>query len=114
METLFDEADALAFTSLQDSGGSILTEALGAGLPVIMLDHQGAAILPDSAVLKIELQCPEATIRGLADALMALARNPEQLRRLAAATVNAAREFDWSRRAATMSGIYARLATARP
>src|SRR5205823_7645001 len=34
-------ADVLAFTSLRDTSGNVVLEALGAGVPVVCLDHQG-------------------------------------------------------------------------
>src|SRR5208337_189807 len=33
-------ADAFVFSSLRDTTGTVVVEALGAGLPVICLDHQ--------------------------------------------------------------------------
>jgi glycosyltransferase involved in cell wall biosynthesis len=39
----YDEADALAFLWLRDSGGSALLEAMTRGLPVICLDWGGPA-----------------------------------------------------------------------
>ena len=34
-------ADAFVFSSLRDTTGTVVVEALAAGLPVICLDHQG-------------------------------------------------------------------------
>ena len=39
----YDWADVFAFTSLRDTTGTVVLEALGAGLPVMCLDHQGSA-----------------------------------------------------------------------
>jgi glycosyltransferase involved in cell wall biosynthesis len=55
-----DTAHALVFTSLRDSSGAQLLEAMARGLPVITLDHQGAADhVPDDAGIKIPVTTPQ-------------------------------------------------------
>jgi len=41
MSSLYQNADAFLFTSLRDSFGTQVLEAMGHGLPVLTLDHQG-------------------------------------------------------------------------
>jgi glycosyltransferase involved in cell wall biosynthesis len=62
-----DKASILLFTSLRDAFGAQVLEALGRGLPVVALNHQGIAdMAPDVAVRKVS---PTPTWRGLAPAL---------------------------------------------
>lgn len=66
----YAEHDALLFTSLRDSFGSQLLEAMAMGLPVITLDLHGAHDwLPNAASLKVPVGCPEETVRNLAGAI---------------------------------------------
>lgn len=107
MTDLYRRADALVFTSLQDSMGSVTLEAVAQGLPVVTLDHQGpGAILPDEAAVKVPVTVPEHTVPVLAAAIGALADDPAQLDRLSACGHAFARTLTWSQRAHAMSAVY--------
>ncbi len=69
-------ADVFAFTSLRDTTGTVIAEALAAGLPVVCLDHQGAhdAVTEDCGI-KIPVAMPGEVIRGLREAFVRLARS---------------------------------------
>ena len=70
-------AHVMLFSSLRDSGGNQLYEALGCGLPVIALNHQGARdMLPDNAAIKVAVGSPTETVRNLSNAVRHLADNP--------------------------------------
>ena len=76
-------ADVFVFTSLRDTTGTVVLEALAAGLPVICLDHQGAHdVVTEQCGIKIPLARPGQMIDGLRDAMVALARDPDRRRRL--------------------------------
>jgi glycosyltransferase involved in cell wall biosynthesis len=114
MAGLFAQSDAFLFTSLSDAFGSVVIEAMAAGLPILTLDHQGVgAMLPDDAVIKIPVGTPEATVAGLADGIARLAASPLLRRSLSvAATAHAARE-SWPERARRMNEIYRHCLEAR-
>src|SRR5262249_24396861 len=62
-------ADLFLFTSLRDTSGNVLLEALGAGLPVICLDHQGAHdIVTEECGIKVPVTHPTEVIAGLREA----------------------------------------------
>ena len=45
----YDWADVFVFTSLRDTTGTVVCEALGAGLPIVCLDHQGVGDIVDAS-----------------------------------------------------------------
>lgn len=70
LRTAYAEHDAMLFTSLRDSFGSQLLEALAMGLPVITLDLHGAHdFVPEGAALKVAVGEPDETASNLARAI---------------------------------------------
>lgn len=62
--------DVFMFTSLRDSFASQFLEAMGVGLPIITLDHQGAHdFIPEAAALKVPVTTSSETIAALARAV---------------------------------------------
>jgi glycosyltransferase involved in cell wall biosynthesis len=107
MPDVFGRADAFIFPSLRDSTGSVVLEALGTGLPIITLDHQGVGCLvTDSAGIKVAVTTPADVIMGLAGAIRKLALDTELRLRLSAGARQAAEELTWISRAAQMSLWY--------
>lgn len=107
---VFDEyrqADAFIFTSLRDTTGIQILEAMSQGLPVVTLDHQGAAeLVPDDAGIRVPVTTPDATRRGLADAIVTLARDPERRRRMGEAAWGHAARHTLSRQLDEIEDIY--------
>jgi glycosyltransferase involved in cell wall biosynthesis len=70
LRTAYAEHDAMLFTSLRDSFGSQILEAMAMGLPIITLDLHGAHdFVPASASFKVSVGSPAETVRNLADAI---------------------------------------------
>src|SRR3546814_19393658 len=54
MLRLVASSDVLLSTSLQDSFGSVVLEAMAAGVPVLTIDHQGVGTrIPGNAAIKV-------------------------------------------------------------
>jgi glycosyltransferase involved in cell wall biosynthesis len=107
MPALYRSADAFIFTSLRDSFGSQVLEAMSNGLPVIALDHQGvSAIMPDDAGIKVPVITPAETVAALGWAIRRLAYSPEERMRMGRAGWEFARTQTWSQRAEAISRIY--------
>lgn len=107
MPGLFGRCDALLFTSLRDSFGSVVMEAMGHGLPVITLDHQGVGtFLPPDASVKVPVESADATSLALARAIDALAADSERLGSMSLAARRFADSNDWTNKAEQMTRIY--------
>jgi glycosyltransferase involved in cell wall biosynthesis len=108
MEAHFQNCDAFVFTSLRDSFGSVVLEAMSYGLPVIALNHQGVgAFVPDDASIKVPVNSPEQVISDLANAFDVLASNPQLQRTMSIAALAFAENQTWRRRAESMNELYA-------
>lgn len=95
----YQRAHIMLFSSLRDTMGAQLYEALGCGLPVIALNHHGAKdMLPDSAAMKVEVGNPNETIRDLSTAVRDLVANPESLHEMSRAAIEFAATNTWERK----------------
>ena len=103
-------ADVFAFTSVRDNMGTVVLEAMGAGLPVLCLDHQGAHdAVTDSCGIKIPVVSPQDTIGRFTAAIDSLARQPQRCRELGRAAKERAKEYLWSRQGEAMAALYRRV-----
>jgi glycosyltransferase involved in cell wall biosynthesis len=108
MEVLFQSCDALVFTSLRDSFGSVVLEAMSNGLPVIALSHQGIrAFVPDDAAIKVPVNSPQQVISDLAHAFDVLGSSPQLQLAMSKAALAFAESQTWQRRAEKMNELYA-------
>jgi len=70
LRTAYGQHDAMLFTSIRDSFGSQILEAMAMGLPVISLDLHGAHdFVPDEASLKVPVGNPAETVSNLAKSI---------------------------------------------
>ena len=107
MPHLYGRADAFLFTSLRDSFGTQVLEAMGHGLPILTLDHQGVGtFVPQDAGIKVPVTSPEQTLAGLAEGIRRLALFPEERRKMGEAALGYAKTQTWERRAECMSKLY--------
>jgi len=115
MQALFQSCDALVFTSLRDSFGSVVLEAMSNGLPVIALNHQGIrAFVPDDAALKVSVNSPQQAISDLADAFDVLGSNPQLKQSMSKAALSFAESQTWQHRAEAMNELYAETMSGEP
>lgn len=107
MSHLYQSADAFLFTSLRDSFGTQVLEAMGHGLPILTLDHQGVGtFVPSDAGIKVPVTHPLETVKGIAEGIRRLALFPEEWRKMGEAARAYAETETWARRAERMSQIY--------
>lgn len=105
---LLRTGDVFLFTSVRDTSGNVLLEAMAAGLPAITLRHHGAAeISTDETAVRVPPSTPERTAVEIGEAIVRLARSPEARRQMSArARQRVAEVFDWNAKVAQMDRIY--------
>jgi glycosyltransferase involved in cell wall biosynthesis len=99
-------ADVFLFTSLQDSFGTQVLEAMAAGLPIVTLDHHGVRdFVPADAGVRVPVSSPATAVAGLADALVGLADDPDRRAIMGARAQAAADEHGWPAKVATAEAL---------
>jgi glycosyltransferase involved in cell wall biosynthesis len=108
MASVFQSCHAFLFTSLRDSFGSVVLEAMAHGLPIVTLNHQGVGtFVPNSAGFKVPVTTPHETIQSLARAINELsAADDYRTHNMRLAAWSFAKEQTWDHRVASMSQIY--------
>jgi glycosyltransferase involved in cell wall biosynthesis len=105
-------ADVFVMPSLCDCGGSVVLEAMVAGLPVIATRWGGPAdYLEDQCGLLVDPDSSEGFVAGLAEAMLRLVRSPELRAELARnARRRVTQDFDWDRKIDRLLEIYQQFA----
>ena len=89
-------AQVFVFTSLRDTSGNVVLEALGSGVPVICFDHQGVGdIVTAECGVKVAVTDPETAVRDFAAALRGVAEERGRLVAMSAAATERAKEYLW-------------------
>jgi glycosyltransferase involved in cell wall biosynthesis len=103
----YDWADVFAFTSLRDTSGTGLLEALAAGAPIVGIDHQGVAdVMSDNCAMRVPATSAAAATAGFRDAIARLAGDPHELARLSRGALLRAADYQWDRQWDVMREIY--------
>lgn len=103
-------ADLFCFSSLRDTSGNVVLEALAAGVPVVCFDHQGASDMVNASCgVKLPIDTPRKAYRDWANTIAQLARDGELLLRLSLGATVQARRFLWTRNHDVMNAVYKRL-----
>ena len=112
VQRALDDHEVFLFTSLRDSFGSQLLEAMSNGLAIVTLDHQGAHdFVPDNAGLRVPVTTPQQTAISLADALTRLNGDQKLLQSMSASALDFAQQNEWSIKASQMTKLYRTVVT---
>jgi glycosyltransferase involved in cell wall biosynthesis len=104
--------DLFMLCSLRDTYANQYLESMALGLPILTLDHHGAAdFVPDDAGIKVPVQTAEATVAALARAVEHLYDHPAELERMGRAGFAYARQFELTQ---LVAGLYRRAAEVAP
>ena len=101
-------SDVFLFPSFRDGGGAVVVEAMGSGIPVVVLDSGGpGAHVSEAWGIKVAPVSRESVVRGMTAALETLSSDPALGRRLGEAGRKRALEFyAWDKLGRKMREIY--------
>lgn len=109
VKALLPKHDIFLFTSLRDTSGNVLLEAMAAGLPAVTLRHHGAAMIAtDETALRIKPTSAEETTANFARAIVQLASDATLRAKMGEAAQRRINDvYAWPRKAEAMSAVYA-------
>ena len=98
----------LLFTSVRDTTGNVILEAMAVGVPVITLRHQGAAELTtDETAIRVPVTTPVQTVAAIGEAILRLAGSAELRSRLGESGRRRVLElYSWDKQGERMDAIY--------
>jgi len=101
-------SDIFVFTSIRDTSGNVVLEAMSCGLPVIVFDHQGVRdIVTKECGIKIPVTNYEEMVIALANSIDYLYKNPNlRLQMGKAAIERIKKDFLWENKARSMVKLY--------
>jgi glycosyltransferase involved in cell wall biosynthesis len=103
---LYEWADVLVFTSLRDSSGNVMLEALSNGVPVICYNHQGAGdIVTDGCGIRIPVTNRNKMVQDLTHAIEILLLDRAKLGTLSRGATERARGYLWSQNGAHLAQL---------
>jgi glycosyltransferase involved in cell wall biosynthesis len=100
-------ANVFAFTSLRDTTGTVLSEALSHGVPIVCFDHQGSRdVVTSDCGIKIPVTSPEESVSNLAHAITRLARDHAAWKAMSDAARERAKRYLWDSLGEQMDKVY--------
>jgi glycosyltransferase involved in cell wall biosynthesis len=107
--------DVFLFNSLRDSFGAQILEAMAHGLPVIILDHQGAGdFVPEGAGIKVPVRDPAVTTKAMAEAIEYMYHHPDARVTFGKSGFDFARSQMWDVKKQLITRFYDQLAESSP
>lgn len=107
----YQRADIFVMLSLLDLTTNVVLEAMGAGLPILCLDHHGyAGIVTPACGIKLPVSDPSSLRQAITETLQELVENPAPLSCMGHAAWERAAEYTWDRNAETLGALYPRSA----
>ncbi len=116
VDDFYRAADIFVFPSYREPGGSVVFEAMGLGLPLIVADRGGpASSVDESCAIRIPVTNPDALARDVATAIDMLISEPEVRLEMGRQSRKRVAEVGlWESKIDRVEGVYARaIATAR-
>ena len=110
----YDTSSVMLFSSLRESSGAQVLEAMSRGLPVVALDVHGVGdFMPAAAGVKVPLQQGEGLADALGEGVVQLLTEPALWQEASHTARAAAGQHTWDRRAQELARHFAGLAPAR-
>ena len=99
--------DVFLFSSLRDSYGTVMLEAMSQALPLITLNHHGARdFVPEQAGIKVPVINPNETVNALAQAVEYMYKNPEERLKMGKVGYDFALMQSWKQKAIKICSYY--------
>lgn len=112
MERIYEASDILLFTSLQDTSGNVVLEAMGKGMPVVALNHHGSAdMLARGGGRLVPIGSPVEVIDHFCKALLSLSDPDAYADASRAAICNIEENYLWSSKRKTVRRLLDRSLT---
>ena len=111
VNNLYDNADVFVFTSLRDTSGNVVLEAMSHGLPVIAINHHGVGeIVTDETGIRINPVSYASVKHGFTEAIELYAQNPELMKKHGLAGRKRLEEYySWEHNAKILQNIYEKI-----
>ena len=110
----YDKSSVMLFSSLRESFGAQVFEAMSRGLPVVALDVHGIGdFMPAAVGVKVPLQQGEGLANALGEGVIQLLTEPALWQEASRAARAAAARHTWEQRAEELARHFAALALAR-
>lgn len=105
---LLQNARALIFSSIRDTSGNVVLEAMVLRCPVVCFRHQGVGWITDEMCsIRIEPNDWESSVNGFSQAMQSLAKNDALVAKMGTyGRERALSEFTWSAKITAMKKIY--------
>lgn len=105
---IYEKADVFLFTSLRDTSGNVVLEAMSHGLPVIAINHHGVGeIVTDKTGILIEPRTYDFLKKGFVDAIKRYAEDYQLIKTHGCAGRHRIEEkYSWEKNAQVLQGIY--------
>ena len=103
VKKFYASKDVFFFTSLRDSGGSQLVEAMAFGMPVVTINlHGQSVIINDETGFRCPCKDPAETIEALANSILKLYNDPDLLSSMSLAAHKYALQQTWDQKIDTV------------
>lgn len=111
VNNLYDSADVFVFTSLRDTSGNVVLEAMSHGLPVIAINHHGVGeIVTDETGIRIAPVSYDYVKKGFVKAIERYAKNPQLIKQHGlAGRKRLETQYSWENNAKVLQSIYERI-----
>lgn len=112
----YEKADVFIFTSLRDTSGNVILEAMSHGLPVITLDHHGAGeIVTNQTGIKICYDSYDSVLKRLIAAIEKYKKEPKLMEIHGMAARKRIEEvYSWKYNMDKMCEVYSKVLNAVP
>lgn len=101
------DCDLFIITSLKDLTSTVLIEALALGKPVLAPAHCGFTdVLSENCGALLEIKTIEGFISSLANEILRLSNNKDELRRLSTGALQRSQSYHWSSKQSQIASVY--------